>query len=188
MPILPIAALRTRLKLRSAHAARWLGALGLLAAVSGTLVTTATTQAAPSSQSGGLQVRIQRITMISDFEDTIRSSFDRGARINAELELKDLRDPDDFDIDDPDYLAEYTLNFLINSLRAGTVVDGRDDPANLTAVTLEPGEELELIGDWEQVDNRGEPVPVGTYPIRGALNMEYPAILATSPHQLKVLE
>ena len=93
--------------------------MGLLAAASGALVATATTQAAPPSQSGGLQVRIQRITMISDFEDTIRSSFDRGARINAELELKDLRDADDFDIDDPDYLAEYTLNFKVSSLRVG---------------------------------------------------------------------
>ena len=147
MPNLPIAALRARLKLRSAHAARWLGALGLLAA-SGALVTTATTQAAPPSQSGGLQVRIQRITLVSDFEDTIRSSFGRGARINAELELKDLRDADDFHIDDPDYLAEYTLNFMVSSLRAGTVVDSRDDPADMTAVTLEPDEESEVTVTW----------------------------------------
>ncbi len=107
-------------------------------------------------------MRIQRITMISDFEDTIRSSFDRGARINGELELKDLRDPDDFDIDDPDYLAEYTLNFLINSLRAGTIIDSRDDPANLTAVTLEPGEESETAVTW----NVPYDFPAGQYTFR----------------------
>ena len=54
--------------------------------------------------------------------------------------------------------------------------------------TLEPGEELELIGEWEQVDNRGESVPAGTYLIRGALNMEHPAILVTAPHRLEVLK
>ena len=136
--------------------------MGLLAAAAGALVTAATTQAAPSSQSGGLQVRIQRITMISDFEDTIRSSFDRGARINGELELKDLRDPDDFNIDDPDYLAEYTLNFMVNSLRAGTIVDSRDDPANLTAVTLEPGEKSEVTVTW----NVPYDFPAGQYTFR----------------------
>ena len=162
MPISPKASLRTRLKYRSAHAARWLGALGLLAAASGALVTTATTQAAPPSQSGGLQVRIQRITMISDFEDTIRSSFGRGARINAELELKDFRDDDDFDIDDPEYLAEYTLNFMISSLRAGTIVDSRDNPANLTDVTLEPGERSEAAIIW----NVPYDFPAGQYTFR----------------------
>ena len=136
--------------------------MGLLAAASGALVSTATTQAAPPSQSGGLQVRIQRITMISDFEDTIRSSFDRGARINAELELKDLRDADDFDIDDPNYLAEYTLNFKVSSLRVGTVVDSLDDPANLTAVTLEPDEESEVTVTW----NVPYDFPAGQYTFR----------------------
>ena len=136
--------------------------MGLLAAASGALVATTTTQAAPPSQSGGLQVRIQRITMISDFEDTIRSSFDRGERIKAELELKDLREADDFDIDDPDYLAEYTLNFKVSSLRAGTIVDSRDDPANLTASTLEPGEKSETAVTW----NVPYDFPAGQYTFR----------------------
>ena len=107
-------------------------------------------------------MRLQRITMISDFEDTIRSSFGRGARIRAELELKDLREADDFDIDDPDYLAEYTLNFKVSSLRAGTVVDSRDDPANLTALTLEPDEESEVAVTW----NVPYDFPAGQYTFR----------------------
>ena len=40
----------------------------------------------------------------------------------------------------------------------------------LGSETLEPGEKLEFIGEWEQVDNRGEPVPPGTYLVRGVLN------------------
>ena len=38
--------------------------------------------------------------------------------------------------------------------------------------TLEPGEELELVGQWEQVDNKRVPVPSGTYLTRGVLSMK----------------
>ena len=51
---------------------------------------------------------------------------------------------------------------------------------------LEPGEELEFTGEWEQVDNRGKPVPPGTYLIRGVLKMEPPERLVTPPHKLRV--
>ena len=37
----------------------------------------------------------------------------------------------------------------------------------LNVASLQPGEELEFVGEWEQVNNRGEPVPAGTYFIRG---------------------
>ena len=39
---------------------------------------------------------------------------------------------------------------------------------------LKPGEELEFTGEWEQVDNRGEPVPPGTYLIGGVLKNGVP--------------
>ena len=57
----------------------------------------------------------------------------------------------------------------------------------LDSKTLEPGEELELTGEWGQVDNRGEPVPPGTYLVNGLLNMEAPEMLVTPPHEFKVL-
>ena len=56
----------------------------------------------------------------------------------------------------------------------------------LDSDTLEPGEELEFIGEWEQVDNRGEPVPPGTYLVRGVLDMEPPEKLVAPPHELEV--
>ena len=52
--------------------------------------------------------------------------------------------------------------------------------------TLQPGEELEFTGEWEQVDNRGEPVPAGDYLIRGVLKMESPERLVTPRHKLRV--
>ena len=54
-------------------------------------------------------------------------------------------------------------------------------------INLEPGEELVLVGEWEQMSNWGEPVPAGTYLIRGMLMMEPAGILATPPQKLMVL-
>ena len=58
----------------------------------------------------------------------------------------------------------------------------------LDSKTLEPGEELEFIGEWEQVDNRGASVPPGAYLVRGVLNLESPEKLVTETHKLEVLE
>ena len=57
----------------------------------------------------------------------------------------------------------------------------------LDSKNLEPGEELEFTGEWEQVDNRGEPVPPGTYLVRGILNMDPPEKLVTEAHELEIL-
>ena len=54
--------------------------------------------------------------------------------------------------------------------------------------TLEPGEELELSCQWEQVDHRGEPVPPGAHLIKGILEMEHPERLVTPSHELQVLK
>ncbi len=56
----------------------------------------------------------------------------------------------------------------------------------LDSKTLEPGEELEFVGEWEQVDNRGEPVPPGTYLVRGVLNLDPPEKLVTEAHEVTV--
>ena len=62
----------------------------------------------------------------------------------------------------------------------------------LDSKTLEPGEELEFIGEWGQVDNRGERVP-GTYQVRGVLNFGPPTsgppeTLVTAHQELEVLK
>ena len=65
---------------------------------------------------------------------------------------------------------------------------GKVFPAILVERNLEPGEELVLVAEWEQMDNRGEPVPAGTYLIRGMLIFEPAGILATPPQELEVLK
>ena len=54
--------------------------------------------------------------------------------------------------------------------------------------TLQPGGELEFVGEWEQVDHRGEPVPAGDYLIRAILDMEPPERMVTQSRELRVLE
>ena len=58
----------------------------------------------------------------------------------------------------------------------------------LDSKTLDPGEELEFIGEWEQVDNRGKPVSPGTYLVRGVLNLDPPEKLVTESHELEVVK
>ena len=60
--------------------------------------------------------------------------------------------------------------------------------ALLGSETLGPGEELEFVGEWEQVDNRGEPVPPGTYLVRAVLNLESPEKLVTEVQKVEVVQ
>ena len=57
----------------------------------------------------------------------------------------------------------------------------------LDSKTLEPGQQLEFVGEWKQVDSRGEPVPLGTYQVRGVLEMRHPERLVTPHHEIEVL-
>ena len=68
------------------------------------------------------------------------------------------RPPYDFEVSTPD--GEQVWNW-----KCGKIIN-----LPLDGKTLEPGEELEFVGEWEQVDNRGEPVPPGVYLMRGGLN------------------
>ena len=53
--------------------------------------------------------------------------------------------------------------------------------------TLEPGDEMEFEGEWEQVDNRGEPVPPGVYVVRAVLDMDYPEKLVTETREVEIV-
>ncbi len=65
---------------------------------------------------------------------------------------------------------------------------GKIWPDSLQDRTLEPGEEVEFVGEWEQVDNRGEPVPPATYLVRGVMEMGWPEAFVTAPMELEVLK
>ena len=80
-------------------------------------------------------------------------------------------------------------DFLVSTPDGDPVWNWKCGGITLSALdgeTLEPDEELEFIGEWEQVDNLGVPVPPGTYLLSGFLDLEHPETLVTS-QSLEVL-
>ena len=122
-----------------------------------------------------------------DYSLEVMSQAPYGETMRTKLTLRNVSDgtvnlvlggrpPYDFEVTTPDGQQVWHWN-------CGKIIE---EP--LDSKTLEPGEELEFIGEWEQVDNRGESVPPGAYLVRGVLNLEPPEKLVTETHKLDVLE
>ena len=127
-----------------------------------------------------------------DYSLEVMSQAPYGETVQMKLTLRNVSDgpvrlvlgsrpPYDFEVSTPD--GEQVWNW-----KCGKIINQPMDGG-----TLEPGEELEFIGEWEQVDNLGEPVPPGTYLMRGVLNVGRPnagpaGVLITTAHALEVLK
>ena len=108
-----------------------------------------------------------------DYSLEVMSQAPYGETMRTKLTLRNVSDgtvnlvlggrpPYDFEVTTPD--GQQVWHW-----KCGKIIE---EP--LDSKTLEPGEELEFIGEWEQVDNRGESVPPGAYLVRGVLNLEPP--------------
>ena len=104
-----------------------------------------------------------------DYSLEVVSQAPYGETVRMKLTLRNVSDgmanlvlggrpPYDFEVSTPD--GEQVWHW-----KCGKITN-----LPLDSKTLEPGEELEFVGEWEQVDNRGEPVPPGAYLVRGMLN------------------
>ena len=140
MPTAMTVALSKCLGRLSASALKLLAAAGLMAAIFAGIQTTTTTHAAPQAQSAARVVEIDRIKLINDFDGKAAVRFDAGARINAEVVVRDLRDSSTIGDDAPDYYAPYILAFAIEHRRRGIIYDSIADPDSLKHITLEPAE------------------------------------------------
>ena len=113
------------------------------------------------------------------------SQADYGETVSMKLTLKNSSDqPVQF------YTGSSPHDFVVATVNDQEVWHwrcGKTFQMIMREINLEPGEELVLAGEWEQMDNWGEPVPAGTYLIRGMLIMDPAGILATPPQELKVL-
>ena len=120
-----------------------------------------------------------------DYSLDVVSQAPYGETVQMKLTLRNVSDgtvsfvlggrpPYDFEVSTPD--GEQVWHW-----KCGTIIE---EP--LDGKTLEPGEELEFVGEWEQVDNRGEPVPPGTYLVRAVLNLDPPEELVTEARELEV--
>lgn len=63
-----------------------------------------------------------------------------------------------------DFIIEAADGSEVWSLRHGLPL-----PSMGRRLPLAPGEEVAFVHDWDQQDNDGEPVPAGTYHVRGLL-------------------
>ena len=97
-----------------------------------------------------------------DYSLEVVSQAPYGETVRMKLTLRNVSDgtvnlvlggrpPYDFEVSTPD--GEQVWHWKCAKI-TNQPLDGK---------TLEPGEELEFVGEWEQVDNRGEPVPPGVY-------------------------
>ena len=113
------------------------------------------------------------------------SQADYGETVSMKLTLKNSSDgPVQF------YTGSPPHDFVISTPGDHEIwhwMCGQHTQAKMRQINLEPGEELVLVGEWEQMNNWGEPVSAGTYLIRGVLVMEPAGILATPPQELEVL-
>ena len=121
-----------------------------------------------------------------DYSLDVVSQAPYGETVQMKLTLRNVSDepvsfvlggrpPFDFEVSTPD--GEQVWNW-----KCGQIIE---EP--LDGKTLEPGEELEFVGEWEQVDNRGEPVPHGIYEVRGVFSLESPEVLVTEAQEIEVL-
>ena len=121
-----------------------------------------------------------------DYSLEVEDQVSYGESVQMKLRLRNVsEEPVDL------YLGGRPPHYFVVSTPDGEQVwHGKCAKFTLTVLEMksfEPGEELEFTGEWEQVDNRGEPVPPGTYLVRGILNMDPPEKLVTEAHELEIL-
>ena len=114
-----------------------------------------------------------------DFSMEVVDRASPGETVQLKLKLRNISDepvsislggrpPHDFRISTPDGTPVWNWKC------------GRVTLSVLDGDTLAPGEEKEFTGEWEQVDNLGDPVPPGTYVVSGILELEHPEKLVAS--------
>ena len=171
---MPFESIRKHLVHTSVPAARRLAAktplsIGLISLLSISLLSLNTAHAAPLPQPAQLQIRIDNITLRDDLalDDRVRTTFDRGAKLIAQIDLTDLRDNSSVSENDPEYRLQYTLDFAIRDIRRGTIYDSSQDPQNSTQIALTPSES----GSAELVWNIPYDFPSNDYMFRVNINL-----------------
>ncbi|MYE55106.1 MAG: hypothetical protein F4X34_07925 [Chloroflexi bacterium] len=180
---MPTESIRKHLARTSVPAARRLAAksplaIGLLSLLSISMLSLNTIHAAPLPQPTQLQVQIDNITLRDDLAlgGRVRTTFDRGARLIAAVDVTDLRDEGSVPESDPDYGLQYTLDFEIRDVRTGTIYDSSQDPGDSRQITLAPSES----GSVELVWNIPYDFPSNDYIFR--VNIDLADVSNTEAH------
>ena len=170
---MPIESIRKHLARTSVMAVRRLAAIstltiGLLSLLSVSLLSLNAVHAAPSPQPEQLQIRIDSITLRDDLalDDRARTTFDRGARIVAKVDVTDLRDKISVAENDPDYRLQYTLDFAVRDARTAAGYDSSQDPRNSVQIAITPSESVSAELVW----NIPYDFPADDYKFRVSIN------------------
>ena len=124
--------------------------IGFLSLLPVFLLSLNTVQSAPLRQPTQLHIRIDNITLRDDLalDDRDRATFDRGARLVAQIDLTDLRDKSSVPENDPDYSLQYTLGFAIRDVRTGIIYSSSQEPQNIRQIVLTPSQSGSVEFVW----------------------------------------
>ena len=110
------------------------------------------------------------ILVVRDSFDQIANTFNTGEDIQLEIVLVntseesyllefDTEQQFDFFVTDPNFTPVWNWS------------QGQTFEPRLTSIRLEPQQRIQLRATWNQLDNNGQAVPTGTYPVQGIVTV-----------------
>ena len=93
-------------------------------------------------------VVVDLVTLRDASDGKRRSVFQRGARMTAEVRIKDRRDADDGVVGDPDYERRYAVGIWVKDPDDGVIYDGTGSAAEMREIGLAPSKRGSVGFEW----------------------------------------
>lgn len=93
-------------------------------------------------------VVVDLVTLRDASDGKRRSVFQRGARMSAEVRIKDRRDADDGVVGDPDYERRYAVAIWVKDPDDGVIYDGTGSAAEMREIGLAPSKRGSVGFEW----------------------------------------
>ena len=93
-------------------------------------------------------VVVDLVTLRDASDGKRRSVFQRGARMTAEVRIKDRRDADDGVVGDPDYERRYAVGIWVKDPDDGVIYDGTGSAAEMREIGLAPSKRGSVRFEW----------------------------------------
>lgn len=93
-------------------------------------------------------VVVDLVTLRDASDGKRRSVFQRGARMSAEVRIKDRRDADDGVVGDPDYERRYAVGIWVKDPDDGVIYDGTGSAAAMREIGLAPSKRGSVRFEW----------------------------------------
>ena len=93
-------------------------------------------------------VVVDLVTLRDASDGKRRSVFQRGARMSAEVRIKDRRDADDGVVGDPDYERRYAVGIWVKDPDDGVIYDGTGSAAEMREIGLAPSKRGSVGFEW----------------------------------------